>query len=320
MGDVILWPLIFAASLACLVKSADLFIGSAEKIGLRLGLPRFLIGVSIVAVGTSLPELLAAVVAVWAGATGVAIGIAVGSNVTNILLILGTAAILGGGIQVAHELVRVDLPFLFGSALLLALVAFDGTVYWWEGLLCVAGLSTYLVYATRSTDTPLTTVGAIATEVAHERTPLTIGTWVILVAGAIGLQVGAHYTIESTVRLSEILDVSRELIAASAIALGTSLPELTVTLRAARAGQPEIAVGNVIGSNIFNALGVIGVASFFGTLSAPVSILAFALPAMVGVTVLGFFVLQEREATAFDGWLLLVLYIGFNMQLFQTSR
>ena len=319
MDGAILWSAAFLASLACLAKSADLFIGAAEKVGLRAGLPRFLIGVSIVAVGTSLPELVAATAAVWAEASEVAIGTAVGSNVTNILLILGLAAILGGGVRVAHELVRVDLPFLFGSALLLALFAYDGRVHWWEGLLSLAGLSTYLVYATRTVESPKTTVGAIATEVAHERTPLTARTWITLQASGALLKVGAHYTVQSTVRLSEIFGVGSELLAASAIALGTSLPELVVTMRAARSGHPEIAVGNVIGSNIFNALGVVGVASLFGSVTAPATITSFALPSMVAVTILCFFVLQEREATAFDGWLLLVLYVGFNVQLFQIG-
>jgi cation:H+ antiporter len=307
VSEVAGWSAAFVASLVALAKSADWFITSAERIGLRVGLPRFLIGVGIVAVGTSLPELMAATVSVWAGASEVALGTAVGSNVTNILFVLGVAAILGGGIQVAHELVRVDLPFLFGSALLLALFAYDGEVRWWEGLLSLAGLSSYLVYVARNVSAPVTTVGAIAIEVAHERAPLTVATWVTLIGSAVLLQVGAHYTVRSTVELSAILDVGSELLAATAIALGTSLPELVVTCRAARAGQPEIAVGNVIGSNIFNALGVVGVASLFGPLAAPASIVSFALPSMVGVTVLCFFVLQEREATAFDGWLLVVL-------------
>jgi cation:H+ antiporter len=318
VNEIVGWSALFVVSLGCLAKAADWFIIAAERIGLRAGLPRFMIGVSIVAIGTSLPELMAATASVWAGASEVAMGTAVGSNVTNILLVLGIAAILGGGIHVAHELVRVDLPFLFGSALLLTLFAYDGEVFWWEGLLSLVGLATYLVYVMRSTQAPATTVGAIATEVAHDRAPVTAVTWVTLVGSAALLQIGAHYTVQSTVELSAILAIGTERLAASAIALGTSLPELVVTTRAARAGQPEIAVGNVIGSNIFNALGVVGVASLFGSVAAPASIVSFALPSMVAVTILCFFVLQEREATAFDGWLLVLLYVGFTIQLLQA--
>jgi len=250
-----LWGLVFAASLACLLKAADVFIVAAEKVGLPFGLPRFIIGVTIVAIGTSLPELMAGVASVWIGASEVAIGTAVGSNITNILLILGVAALIGGGLTVGYELIRVDLPYLFGSALLLTLFAHDGSVTAAEGLLSLAGLAAYLTYTARTAEEPSTTVGAAATDVVPERAAPTLATWVRLLAGALVLQLAAHFTVDSTVRLATLLGIGTELLAASVVALGTSLPELLVTVRAARAGQPELAVGNVIGSNLFNALG-----------------------------------------------------------------
>lgn len=319
MTEGLLWVLVFALSLAALLKAADVFIVAAEKLGLHFGLPRFIIGVTIVAIGTSLPELVAAVASVWIGASEVAIGTAVGSNVTNLLLILGVAAVVGGGLKVAYELVSVDLPYLFGSALLLTLFAYDGRVDLLEGLLSLLGLAVYLVYTAQTAEQPSTTVAAIATDSVPEVAAPSAATWVRIAASAVLLQVSAHFMVESTVQLSGLLGVGSELLATSAVALGTSLPELFVTLRAARAGQPEIAVGNVIGSNLFNALGVVGVATLFGTVAAPPVIVSYALPCMVGVTVLGFFVLQEREMTPWDGWLLLVLYAGFNLELFRIG-
>jgi cation:H+ antiporter len=315
----LLWASVFAVSLAVLLKAADVFIVAAEKLGLYFGLPRFIIGVTIVAIGTSLPELVAAVASVWIGASEVAIGTAVGSNVTNLLLILGIAAVVGGGLKVAYELVSVDLPYLFGSALLLTLFAYDGRVDALEGLLSLIGLAAYLVYTAQTAEQPITTVGAIASGSVPEVSAPSVATWLRLVVSALLLQASAHFTVDSTVRLSKLLGVGSELLAASAVALGTSLPELFVSLRAARAGQPEIAVGNVIGSNLFNALGVVGVAALFGAVVAPSVIVSYALPCMVGVTVLGFFVLQEREMTPWDGWLLLVLYAGFNLELFRVG-
>jgi cation:H+ antiporter len=314
----LVWALVFAASLAALLKAADVFIVAAEKLGLRFGLPRFIIGVTIVAIGTSLPELVAAVASVWLGASEVAIGTAVGSNITNLLLILGVAAVVGGGLKVAYELVSVDLPYLFGSALLLTLFAYDGSVDALEGLLSLLGLAAYLVYTAQTTGRS-GTVGAIAAESVPKVSASGASTWLRLAASAVVLQVSAHFTVEATVRLSGLLGVGSELLAASGVALGTSLPELFVSLRAARAGQPEIAVGNVIGSNLFNALGVVGVAALFGAVAAPAVIVSYALPCMVAVTILGFFVLQEREMTPWDGWLLLVLYAGFNLELFRVG-
>jgi cation:H+ antiporter len=301
--DLLLWSLALLASLGCLVKASDYFLGAAERVGLGFGLSPFIVGVTIVAFGTSFPELVSGVVAVLEGASEIAVGTAVGSNVTNILLILGLAAVVGGGMKVAYELVRVDLPFLFGSSLALMLFAFDGSIGRVEGLLSLLALSIYAV------------------EVAREPPRRRPGwrTWLTILASGALIHVGAHFTVVSTLRVSELLGVGSEIIATSAIALGTSLPELIVSIRSAAAGKPEISIGNVIGSNVFNALGVIGVAALVGTLSVPSVLSTFALPVMIGVTVLGFFVLQEQEVTRWDGGLLLVLYVAFITQLVGLS-
>jgi cation:H+ antiporter len=318
MLEFALWAAILILGLAVLVKSADFLIRSAEVIGLSFGFSPFIIGVTVVGLGTSLPELAAGIYSVLAGASEIAVATAVGSNVTNILLVLSVAAIIGRGLQVAHELIRVDLPFLFGSALLLALFAFDGAVGRLEGLLCLGGLAVYLTYAATNPEEPATTVGLTAAEVVAvpQKARATALTWLVLAASTAFLQLGAYFTVSAVSRLSEIAAIGSEVVAASVIALGTSLPELTVSIQTARAGKPELAVGNVIGSNIFNALGVVGASALFGTVIVPEAITGFALPFMMGVTILGFFVLQEREMTRWDGWLLLLLYTGFNAQLY----
>jgi len=313
------WLGVFVAALAVLVWSAGVFLRSAEDLGLHFGLSPFIVGVTIVAFGTSFPELVAGVTSVFEGASEIAVATAVGSNVTNILLILGISALLGGGLTVAYELVRVDLPFLFGSALMLFFFAFDGSVDVFEGLIGLATLATYIVYASSSPEEPETAVALAAAEAAPEAPPavgrLPLRVVLALGASAVLTQLGAHYTIEAVMHLSEELAVGTEVIAATALALGTSLPELVVSVRAARSGMPEMAVGNVIGSNIFNALGVVGVSSLFGSLAVPPALVSFVIPAMLGVTVLCFFVLQEREMTRWDAWLLLSLYLGFLVQV-----
>ena len=284
------------------------------------GLSPFVLGVTVVAFGTSLPELLAGVVGVVQGATDIAVATSVGSNVTNILLILGLSAAVGGGIRVDQELVRVDLPFLFGSTLLLWIFGYDGRIGWLEGVIGLAALGVYVAYAASDPQTPGTTVAATAADLAPKlqephRPTLSLWTWVALVVSAALTQAGAYGTVESAVAIAQALSVGNAIVAATAIALGTSLPELVVSVHSARRGKPEVAVGNVIGSNIFNALGVVGVSALFGTLAVPASIAGFALPAMVGVTVLAFFVLQEHEVTRWDAGLLLVLYAGFLLQV-----
>jgi cation:H+ antiporter len=317
--SLVLWIPVLAVSLAALVWAAGIFIRAAERIGLAFGLPPFLIGVSLIALGTSLPELVSGVTAVVNGASEIAVGTAVGSNVTNILMILGISALLGGGLTVDHELVSVDLPYLFGSALLLWMFGADGSIGWLEGLISLAALAAYLVYAASTPEEPGTTVAAAAAETVPAAPPeaarLPARVWVELVLSAAVTQAAAWFTVESVVRLSEALAVGTAVIATTAVALGTSLPELVVSARSAREGRPELAVGNVVGSNVFNALGVVGVSALFGRLSVPPEMVTFTLPAMVGTTVLAFFVLQEREMTRWDGWLLLAVYAGFLVQV-----
>lgn len=319
--EIMLWAFAGIAALAVLVKAAGFFMGAAEEIGASLGLSPFVIGISIVALGTSLPELASGIVAVLAGASEIAVGTAVGSNVTNILLILGVAGVAGGGLKVDYELVRVDLPFLFGSSLLVAILAADGTIGGPEGLLCLATFGIYLAYtvSAAAAEQPATVVAAAGSELVlklPEPAKIKRSTWLVLALSGAFIHLGAYFTVESALHLSQLVGIGTEVLATSVIALGTSLPELTVTVRSAGEGKPEVAVGNVIGSNVFNALGVVGGAALFGTLSVPASILEFALPAMIGATVLCFFVLQERELTRWDGWLLLALYVGFSFELY----
>lgn len=316
MIEILLWSSALVLSLAVLVKGADVFIGAAEAIGLALGLSPFVVGITIVAIGTSLPELTAGIAAVLIGRSEIAVGTAVGSNITNILLILGVAALVGRGLRVAHELIRVDLPFLFGSALLLALVAFDGEIGRLEAVLSLAALAVYLIYGVTDPDEPATTMAAAASELPVGSAAIGWKTWSKLALSGVAIHFGAEYTVKTVTELSALVGIPGAVIATSVVAFGTSLPELVVTLRSARSGKPELAVGNVIGSNVFNALGVVGSAALVGRLTVPPSTLGYSLPCMIAATVLCFFVLQEREMTRWDGWLLLLLFAGFNMQLY----
>lgn len=316
MIDLAIWAGVLLLALFALVRGADIFMLAAEALGLAYGLSPFIIGVTIVAMGTSFPELMSGIAAVWSGASEIASATAIGSNITNILLVLGTAALIGRGLRVDYELVRVDLPFLFGSALLLTLFASDGAIGRWEALLSLVALGVYLAYAAGEPDRPQTTVSAAAAEFEGPESGLGARVWLSLLLGAGLVQAGAIFTVDAVIRLSELVGFGNEILAASVIAGATSLPELSVTVRAARAGKPEIAVGNVIGSNIFNALGVVGASALFGSVAVPAAMLSFGLPSMLAATVLCFFVLQEREMTRWDGWLLLILYVAYTSHLY----
>ncbi len=314
LPPLLTWSLVLLVSLAVLLKASSWFTAAAERIGLALGLPSFLVGVTIVAFGTSLPELVSSVLAVLHGASEIVAGNVVGSNVANLLLILGLAAILGGHLRVRYELVSVDLPFLAGSAFFLALVLWNGQVSRPEGALCLVGMGLYVWYAVASKapiDAELEALERVLT-----REPRWLRSSLILLGSGVLIYFGADYTVAAVIEISTLLGIGRDVIAASAVALGTSLPEVAVTIVAARRGQPELAVGNVLGSNIFNAFGIIGVSALVGPLAVPPTILDFALPMMVIATLLAFFMIMEKEMTKWEGWLAILFYVYFLGALF----
>jgi len=317
MYPTLIWIIVFVVSLFVLIKASDYFTHSAEKIGLFFGIPLFIVGATIVAVGTSLPELISSIFAVLRNSSEIVVGNVVGSNIANIFLVLGIAAIVGRRMKLTYELIHVDLPLLIGSAFLLAVTIWDGIFSFPEALLCIAGIILYLLYTinTKSKHENIEIKKGPNEEVKQGR-KLDWKTLVILAVSAFFIYFGAKYTVESVIKLSEIFNIGKEIIAISAVALGTSLPELMVTIAAAKKGKPEMAVGNILGSNIFNALAVMGIPALIGTLIIPHSILTFGLPMMLIATLLYFFITHDKEVTKWEGWLLVIFYVFFIGKLF----
>jgi cation:H+ antiporter len=316
MVSLITWIALFIVSLFILIRASDYFTRSAEKIGVSFGLSDFVVGVTIVAVGTSLPEIISSVFAVVENSSEVVIGNVVGSNITNIFLIVGLSALFGKKFKIAYELIHIDLPLLMGSALFLAVTVWDGTFTLLEAILCLAGIVVYLLHAVSAEKKR---VGREVRDDTSRRRSIGRKTIGVLFVSAFFIYLGGKYTIESVIRLSEILNVGKEVIAASVVALGTSLPELVVTITAAKQGRPEIAVGNVLGSNIFNALAVMGIPALIGPLTIPLNIITFALPMMLIASLLFFFMTQDREITEWEGWLLIIFYVFFIGKLFSLG-
>lgn len=315
MPAELLWTAIFLASIAVLVFSSSRFITAAEAIGVAFNLPTFLIGVTIVAAGTSLPELVSSTIAVTQGSSEIVIGNVVGSNISNILLILGIVAIFSKTIRVDHDILNVDLPLFIGSALTLTLFVWDQHFSIFEAVLSLAGLIVYMWYALRS-ESSIVSVGEELEELKEEKQRVKPATWIWLIAAGGLIYISADYTVKSIIELSELLNIGGEVIALSAVSLGTSLPELSVSIVAARKGNSDMAVGNVLGSNIFNSFGVMAIPAFVGNLEIPDNILTFGLPMMVVASLLYFFISQNKTISRWEGMMLMVLYIYFIGQLF----
>ena len=303
--DVVLYVVLFIVSLIVLLKASDWFVDSAERIGLSLGASPFIIGVTIVAFGTSLPELATSIASVFAGKSEIVVGNVVGSNITNIALVLGLTAVMTKRIDLEYNIWHIDMPFLWGSAFLLWLTLQDLHFSFAEGLLFMVGITIFLIYSLKS--------GAITPEI--ERPKANWQVYFLLLAGGALVYLGADYTIYAISKLSEIAGISPELIALSAVALGTSLPEVIVSLNAARRGKSSIAIGNVLGSNIFNTYIVMGIPSFFGTLVIPANINHVYLPLMVAMTILFGIMSNNKKITRWEGSLLLMFYVFFCAEL-----
>ena len=304
--DIVLNLGLFIGSLAVLLKAADLFIDSAEEIGLSLGISPFIIGVTIIAFGTSLPELATSIASVFAGQSEIVIGNVVGSNITNIALVLGLTVVVVREIKLHDQIWHVDMPFLLSSAFLLWFIVRDGNVSIFEALICLGALVLFLVYSLKSDD---------GDEDVY-RTKVSWKNYVWLVVGGALVWLGAEYTIKAITNLSGLMGIDSSIIALSLVALGTSLPEVIVSLGAARKGKTSIAVGNVMGSNIFNTFAVMGIPSFFGKLTIPQSVLDFSLPLMITMTILFAVMTISRRITRWEGIILLIFYVFYMVELF----
>ena len=309
------WIAVFVISLAVLVKASHYFTNAAERFGLILGIPSFLVGVTILAVGTSLPELVASIVAVLRGSPEIVIANVIGSNVTNIFLILGIVAVVAGRIHVERKLFNVDLSLLVGSTFLLIATIWDGKLTFFEAILYIVGFVLYLFYALHLERSGR--YGKVlwnnVSLAGMDRSLLSL--LAVLIVSPVFIYGGAYYTIESVLRIAEALNISTGVIAISAIALGTSLPELAVSLSAVRKGKADMAVGNILGSNIFNTLAVTGFAGLFGTLTASPNMIFFGLSILLIATLMYFFVARENRISKWEGWLLLLFYVVFLSQI-----
>ena len=316
MFDLFLWAVIFIAGFFVLIKASDYFVNSAEKVGIHFGMPAFIVGVTIVSIGTSLPELLVSIISVFRGASEIVIGNIVGSNITNIFLVLGVTAIVGRKIKITYEISKIDLPLLFGSTFLLAVCAWDGAFTFFEALICIAGFLVYIFY-TISVEKKHKDI-EIKKELngALKKKKLEPKTWITMILSAFFIYVGSKLVVESAINLSGLLNIGTGVIAATVIALGTSLPELTVSITAAIKHKPEMAIGNILGSNIFNALAIVGISGLFGTLIIPANIISFGIPMMIIATFLYVFMTQDKFVSKWEGWLLICFYIFFIGKLF----
>jgi len=280
----------FVLGLAALIIGAELLVRGASRLALSLGLSPLVVGLTVVAFGTSSPELAVSVQSAWSGQVDIALGNVVGSNIFNVLFILGLSALITP-LVVAQQLIRQDVPLMVGASLLLWALAADGGVSRWDGLLLAGLLAGYLVFVIRQSRRETAAVQAEYAEAMPGDGKAWDRHWAVqlllILAGLVLLVLGSRWLVEAAVDFARSLGISELVIGLTLIAAGTSLPEVATSVMAAIRGERDIAVGNAVGSNLFNILGVLGVSAVVAPadLSVAPAMLAFDLPVMVAVAV-----------------------------------
>ena len=283
---VVLW---FVLGGAALVGGAELLVRGASRLAIAAGISPLVVGLTVVAFGTSAPELAVTVSSAYAGQADVALGNVVGSNIFNVLFILGLSALIAP-LVVAQQLVRMDVPLMIGASVLALLLGLDGRIGRLDGLLLFAGIVAYTFFLIRQSRRETASVRVEYEEAfggeARERSswPLNVG----LIAAGLGLLVlGSRWLVDAAVTTAQALGVSELVIGLTIVAAGTSLPEVATSVLASLRGERDIAVGNVVGSNLFNLLAVLGLGSLVAPDGVPVppGALSFDIPVMIAVAV-----------------------------------
>ncbi|BAZ05957.1 calcium/sodium antiporter [Calothrix sp. NIES-3974] len=310
--DLLIWLGIFVVSLAVLITAARFFTDAAEIIGLALGMSPFVIGVIIVSIGTSLPELVSSVIAVSQQVSEIVPGNVIGSSISNLFFVLGIASLFTrAAIQLGDQYIFIDLNFLMATVFIVVLTMYDGKITVGEGIICLVAYCIYVFYLLKDGSTPIDILLDENVKAEGRKGNIRIQDVLIVTLGGIFIYLGARYTIISLEKLAEIMSISKAIVSVTLLSFGTTLPETVVSATASRQGKGEIAIGNILGSCIFNGLAISGVASFFGTLIVTPEVLRFPLPIYCVAALLFYLLTQDKNVSRWEGLIFLLMYIFF---------
>lgn len=297
-----------------LVKGADLFVDGACGLSEKLKIPAYLVGLTVVAFGTSLPEAAVSITAATQGSNAIAIGNVIGSNTFNTLVVLGMSALIAP-VLVKDKLLKRDLPFCLAiSVLLLILIVTFGSGQ--IALTRIDGIIFLALFAVFMTVSIMDAKKEAVPEIAEQKTEMKLWKCILLILiGIAGVIIGGQLTVTGAKGLARIIGLSETVIGLTVIAIGTSLPELVTSIVAARKGQNDIAVGNVVGSNIFNILFILGVSSVI----SPIVTDSYAIAdccMLIAVSLITFvFALFKRKINRPMGAVMLLMYVAYTAYL-----
>ena len=308
--------ILFAVGVVLLLVGAEALVRGAARLAVTFGISPLVVGLTVVAFGTSAPELAVNVSSAAQGQSDIGVGNIVGSNVFNILFILGLAATIAP-LVVSQQVVRLEVPLMIAVSVVFLLFALNGNVSTLEGAILFAGIVVYTVWVIRKSRREGKAVQEEYEKEfsGYDQTPIAMAKDLGLVVGGLGLLVlGSHWFVEGAVEMAEFFGVSELVIGLTVVAMGTSMPEVATSVVASIRGERDIAVGNVVGSNLFNILMVLGLTSFIakGGIDVPDAALRFDIPVMIVVAVacLPVFV-TGKEIARWEGVVFLLYAVAY---------
>jgi cation:H+ antiporter len=320
--------LLLVVALATVVKSADWFLGAAEKVGVSLRLPPFILGVVLVGFGTSLPELATSLAAVSDNVDTVTIANVAGSNIANILLILGVTTIALGTIKFDKNLIDLDIPLLVGVTALFCLLIVDGSLNRMDGILLLVGFAGYIVYSLgykADEEHQKGLIGLIAalskgSKSKVEKRQNLIGpfTILILIGSVVLLGFSSKIAVDSLLSIVEEINVAVAVVSFFALAVGTSLPELVVSIKALRKGQGDLVVGNVIGSSMFNILLIAGFTSVLKPQFLDIGLVPWIITGLILSVILLMAGSISKRIHIWEGFVYILIYLALSSYIIQV--
>jgi cation:H+ antiporter len=317
---MVLSTVVFLVGIGVLYVGAEAMVKGAATLALRYGLRPIVVGLTVVALGTSMPEFVINFFSAIAGEDALAIGNIIGSNICNIALILGISAVVLP-LSVDRAMLRKEYPMMLGAMLMFYLLALDGRLGTVDGFLLVCGLVGFLVFvvvdaqrhAAQHADSDADDLAEVETEDLHASLAKQTG---YLAAGMVGLTLGARLMVDSAVDIARYMGVGEVTIGLTIVAVGTSLPELAASVVSSSRGEAELSVGNSMGSNLLNVLFVVGLVSMMHPLNVKPMSLDVHFPVMIGFTLLLFpLAWTGRRITRLEGSFMLVGFLGYMSYL-----
>ncbi len=312
MIEILLNIVLLIIGFVMLIKGADWFVEGASKIADRFGIPQLVIGLTIVAMGTSAPEAAVSISAAMKDNAGITIGNVVGSNIMNVLLILGITSVITA-IKVQKSTIKYEIPFLIAVSILLPVLGgmdgvigrVDGVVFW----LCFIAYLVYLLFMAKNGQ-------AVLEEVPDdEKTESIFKLILMVIVGGVMIVVGSDVTVDAAKVIAKAFGMSDRLIGLTIIAFGTSLPELITSVTAGIKGKADIAVGNIVGSNIFNILFVVGTTALITPVPFASNFVFDGAAAVIAAVMLLLFVFRKQKLGRVGGTVMLVSYAAYFVYL-----